>query len=96
LSDEKLARDGSQTMLGALDMNHFDVANADDIEAEGTVTVAEDLAMTGAAGLANVSGLRRARFVAATVAGVDYAAAEGDVSWDTAEGTLVAYVESGS
>jgi hypothetical protein len=96
LSDEKLARDGSQTMLGALDMNHFDVANADDIDAEGTVTVAEDVTLTGAAGLANVSGLRRARFVAATVAGVDYAAAEGDVSWDTAEGTQVAYVESGS
>lgn len=95
LDSEKLARDGSQKMLGALDMNHHSASNVDDLDVEGTATVAEDVTLTGAAGLANVNGLRRARLVVATQAGVDYSAAEGDVSWDAVEGLPVFYVASG-
>lgn len=59
LDDEKLARDGSQTMLGDLPMNHFSIDDVDDIDIEGTATVAEDVVMTGAVGLAQVTGVRR-------------------------------------
>lgn len=64
LGVEKLARSGEQPMLGALDMNHFSVNNADDVEAEGTATVREDVVLTGAAGLAKVTGARDLTFVA--------------------------------
>jgi hypothetical protein len=94
LSDEKLARDGSQTMLGDLPMNHFSIDDAHDIEAEGTVTVAEDLTMTGGVGLANVSGVRRVRLVSS--ASGDFVPAVRDVYWSALERTLVVRVASGS
>jgi len=58
LDDEKLARDGSQTMLGALDMNHNSVNNIHDADVEGTATVAEDVIFTGAVGLARITSPR--------------------------------------
>jgi hypothetical protein len=50
LDTEKLARSGAQPMLGALDMNHFDVDNVLDLEVEG------DVNMTGATGNLNMAG----------------------------------------
>jgi hypothetical protein len=64
LDAEKLARDGSQTMLGALDMDHHSISNCDDADIEGTATIGEDaqvgrdITLTGAAGAANISGAR--------------------------------------
>jgi hypothetical protein len=58
LDTEKLARSGVQTMLGALDMNHNSVNNADDLDVEGTATVAENVTLTGGVGAAIVSGVR--------------------------------------
>jgi hypothetical protein len=52
LGTEKLARSGEQPMLGALDMNHFSVSNVDDLDVEGTATVAENIQMTGGVGAA--------------------------------------------
>lgn len=150
LGIEKLARSGEQPMLGALDMNHHSIANADDLEAEGTATIREDVVLTGAAGLAKVTGARELTFVAdatgeaevhnarqihlvgddddgearldgverivfndeptksvleqpsrlemntGVAAGSSYTAAEGIVSWDSLEDTLIANVASGS
>jgi len=110
LDSEKLARDGSQTMLGALDMDHHSIANADDMEVEGIATVREDVVLTGAAGLAKVSGVR-----VLTLAGVEAdgegrveainamafnsivpVVEVGKVAWDSVEGTLCAFVVSGA
>jgi hypothetical protein len=62
LLSEKLARDGSQEMLGALDMDHHSINNIDDADIEGTATIAEDITMTGASGLARATGLREVSF----------------------------------
>lgn len=53
-----LILDGSRPMTGALDMDHHSIANADDLEVEGTATVREDVVMTGAAGLARLTNAR--------------------------------------
>lgn len=58
LDDEKLARDGSQTMLGSLDMGHNSITNIHDADVEGTATVAEDVTFTGAVGLARLTSPR--------------------------------------
>jgi len=52
LGVEKLARSGEQPMLGSLDMNHFDVQNARDVEVES------DLTMSGPVGEAIINGPR--------------------------------------
>lgn len=152
LGIEKLARSGEQPWLGpaALDMNHHSIDNADDVEVEGTATVRENVTLTGATGLAKVTGARELTFVAdasgeaevnnarqihlvgddddgearidgaerivfndeptksvienpsrvelntGVEAGVSYTAAEGIVSWDSLEDTLIANVASGS
>jgi hypothetical protein len=59
LDSEKLARDGSQTMLGALDMDHHDLNNVVNADIEGTATVGANVTMTGGIGSAIMSGLRR-------------------------------------
>jgi hypothetical protein len=56
---EKLARDGSQTMLGALDMNHNSISNCADADVEGTATIGENVTLTGPLGDAQVSGVRQ-------------------------------------
>jgi hypothetical protein len=58
LGAEKLARSGEQPMLGALDMNHFSIDNADDADIEGTATVGEDVVLTEGVGGAIVTGPR--------------------------------------
>ena len=70
LGYEKLARSGEQPWLGPdpLDMNHFSIDNADDLEVEGTATVREDVVLTGIAGLAKVTGAREVTFVPGAVA----------------------------
>jgi hypothetical protein len=165
LDSEKLARDGTQTMLGALDMNAYSINNIDDADIEGTATIGEDvvftegvggalitnprmitmagavgegvianarmITMAGAVGegvIANprvitmagdkaddeakiqnlervvfnneptassIEGPSRIDMRVGVTAGVDYTAAEGIVSWDTLEDTLVLYVLSG-
>jgi len=166
LDSEKLARDGTQTMLGALDMNANSINNIDDADIEGTATVGEDviftegvggaiitgvrtITMVGAAGESDITGVRDISMSGSAVgegivngprvismqgdkaddeakienlervvfnneptassiegpsridmrvgveAGVSYTAAEGIVSWDTLEDTLVLYVLSG-
>jgi hypothetical protein len=62
LDTEKLARSGVQPMLGALDMNHNSVNNVDDLDVEGTATVAENVTLTGGVGAAIVSGVRVQHF----------------------------------
>ena len=75
LDDEKLARDGSQTMLGALDMNHNNVNNVNDLEVEEDATVGRDLSVTrdvaisrneilnGGVGTAQLTGVRKIHMV---------------------------------
>lgn len=53
---EKLARDGSQVMLGDLDLDHHDLKNAVDVDIEG------DLTFEGAATLAKVQNVREINF----------------------------------
>jgi hypothetical protein len=110
LDDEKLARDGSQTMLGALDMDHHSISNVDDVEIEGTATVREDVVLTGAVGLAKVSGIRvltlsgseangeaRVESINALAFNAVVPTVEvGRLAWDSVEGALCAFVVSGA
>lgn len=47
LDTEKLARSGAQPMLGALDMNHFNVDNVDNLEVETDASIGDDLTVIG-------------------------------------------------
>jgi hypothetical protein len=58
LDSEKLARDGTQTMLGDLDMNHYDIINIVDADIEGNATVGLDIIQTGPEGSARITGNR--------------------------------------
>lgn len=62
---EKLARDGSQTMLGNLDMDHHDVNNIVNAEVEGDLNLtgaASDIHMFGANGASRIDGVRNLSF----------------------------------
>jgi hypothetical protein len=96
ISPGYLATSGARPMAGALDMNHNSISNAHDADIEGTETLGEDLTLTGGAGSANVSGVRRVRLVSTVQAGVDYVAATGDASWDSAEKAPAFFVTGGS
>lgn len=75
LDSEKLARSGVQPMLGALDMNHFDINNILNAEVEVDASVGQDLTvgrdatvgrnieMTGPTGEAIINGPRRVHMV---------------------------------
>jgi len=65
LGMEKLARSGEQLWLGPdpLNMAHFSILDCNDADIEGTATVGVDIAMTGANGLANITGVRDISFV---------------------------------
>jgi hypothetical protein len=82
LDDEKLARDGSQTMLGNLDMNHNNVNNVNNIEVEADAT------FSGAGAIISPS---RIDFTASTPT-----LANQRVVWDTTERVLSSLVTSGS
>ena len=82
LDAEKLARDGTQAMTGALNFGHFSAVDIDDADIEGTATVAENIVLTGAAGAAQIQDPRVILFEDSVVPGADYTAASGAVSWD--------------
>jgi hypothetical protein len=59
---EKLARDGSQEMLGSLDMDHHNVNNVLNLEVEGDVNMTGatgNINMAGGVGAANISYVRQ-------------------------------------
>lgn len=110
LDSEKLARDGSQTMLGNLDMNTHDINNIVNADIEGNATVGVDIVMTGAIGSAIISDVRkismtgveanaeaRIELVNAIVFNeVDPTPELARMAWDSTEDTLVVFVTSGA
>ena len=103
LDDEKLARDGSQTMLGALPMNHFDINNINN------ATVEKDIFMTGGVGFATINPRKitmvgnesdaEARIEAVKAlafTAVTPTAEVARLAWDSVEKTLVYFVNSGA
>jgi hypothetical protein len=94
VGNEKLARDGSQTMLGNLDMDHHDVGNVNDIEVEGNANVAGnvnvglDVNMTGTGGIIDPTHIDWTQSTPEALTG--------RMAWDSVEKTIVVFVSSGS
>lgn len=90
LDTEKLARDGTQTMLGHLLMNHNDVNNVNDEDIES------NLSFTGGNSKARIISPTDIELNTTVNADTDYTPVEGAVSWDVTEDAFVAHCQSGS
>jgi hypothetical protein len=111
LDSEKLARDGSQTMLGDLDMNTHDINNIVDADIEGNATVGVDIIMTAGTGAAKLTDVRlidmagddadgeaRIKDISALLFSyVTPSSTEiGRMHFDSVEDTVVVYIDSGA
>lgn len=110
VSDEKLARDGSQTVTGDLDHDHHSLVNVHDADLEGTATVGEDVVLTEGVGGAKITNPRLITMAgleanaegriesvnAVAFNSITPTAAAGKLARDATESTLVFYVSSGA